>query len=360
MNGNDKKIHLNMDDAGYKQGQNRVIDMDSPEYARGEYDVGDILVDRNLGLEIVVTDEKSGRPEPEPLPIVGAERMLQVLQRVKTPLDFVLPGIRARSVASLIGAGGTGKSMLALQLALYVATGIDTIGIETIHRRMRSTPTHGAVAYISAEDDADILCNRLVDIISFFNLDDKIDESDFVEKMRLHPIDRIMDITNPIIQDRIIKSVSDTRLCIIDTLRTFNALDENNAKEMTDLINAMKKIIAETGTTILFLHHTNKSSALSGNADTQQAIRGSSVLTDNIRCQINLSVMDKTEAKEYGVSEEFRKEYMKISYSKVNYVKPIEDLWCKRGPGGVLQPTNLVKLPPNANNGKKDRDSATV
>ena len=46
----------------------------------------------------------------------------------------------------LAGDGGTGKSILALQLAVAVATGTEWIGLR---------PMEGVVLYVSAEDDVD-------------------------------------------------------------------------------------------------------------------------------------------------------------------------------------------------------------
>ena len=39
-------------------------------------------------------------------------------------LDFVLPGLTADTVGTLIGPGGMGKTMLELQLAILLATGL--------------------------------------------------------------------------------------------------------------------------------------------------------------------------------------------------------------------------------------------
>lgn len=63
--------------------------------------------------------------------------------------------IPARTVTLLGGDGGTGKSLLALQLAVATATGRPWIGREVIS---------GGVVYISAEDDRDELHRRIADI----------------------------------------------------------------------------------------------------------------------------------------------------------------------------------------------------
>jgi RecA-family ATPase len=57
-----------------------------------------------------------------------------------------------RTVTLLYGDGGTGKSLLALQLAAATALGVKWIGLQ---------PAHGPVLYLSAEDDLDELHRRL-------------------------------------------------------------------------------------------------------------------------------------------------------------------------------------------------------
>lgn len=367
MNG-DKKIHLNMDDAGYKQGQNRVIDMNSPEYDNYKPRAGDILVDPRLDLEIVVEPEKPPVEEQDvyhlPMDDFDIEHRKIAWDKKKVPIDWVLPGIRAGSIASLIGAGGAGKSMLALQMSLYVALGVDTLDLGALHKRMRSTPTHGSVIYFSGEDDQVTVTNRLSDI---FRVHEKrVKESgaefeDFVEKVDVKFMREIVDITNPRVQDALLPFIEDKRLCIIDTLRVFNRGNENDALEMAILISVLKNLALKTETTILFLHHTNKSAVLNGHAELQQAVRGSSVLTDNIRCQLNLFGMSKDEAKDYNINDEMRKNYLRLAYAKSNLSRGDDDLWFRRDEHtGVLCPVGLYKIPKDSAKGGKDEKAAVI
>ncbi|XEV12946.1 AAA family ATPase [Vibrio alginolyticus] len=45
------------------------------------------------------------------------------------PLDFVFPGFKSGAVGALVSPGGTGKTMLALQVAVTVATGADLLNL---------------------------------------------------------------------------------------------------------------------------------------------------------------------------------------------------------------------------------------
>jgi len=76
-----------------------------------------------------------------------------VPERVWTVRDLV-PG---RNVTILGGDGGTGKSLLAAQLACAVAGGWQWIGRDV---------AHGSAVYLSAEDDDDELHRRFADIVA--------------------------------------------------------------------------------------------------------------------------------------------------------------------------------------------------
>ena len=72
--------------------------------------------------------------------------------------EWLVPDlIPHRTVTLLSGDGGTGKSLLALQLAVAAATEGRWIGRDV---------TPGGVVYLSAEDDRDELHRRLADILA--------------------------------------------------------------------------------------------------------------------------------------------------------------------------------------------------
>jgi RecA-family ATPase len=135
-------------------------------------------------------------------------------------------------------------------------------------------------------------------------------------------------------------------LLILDTLRNFHSSDENNSTTMSVLIGYLRGIAARTNCAILFLHHTNKSSAINGQGDIQQASRGSSVLTDNTRWQAYLTGMTNEESEKFTNGDdqpigENRDYYVRFGISKQNYGSPFAERWFKRGKGGILEPIEL-------------------
>ena len=81
---------------------------------------------------------------------------------------------------------------------------------------------------------------------------------------------------------------------------------------------------------------------LKGDAMAQNAARGSSAFTDNVRWQMNMASMDKEQAKRYGLTRE-RGQYVQVSIPKNNYAPPFGELWLKRGKGGFLQAVELKR-----------------
>jgi len=248
------------------------------------------------------------------------------------PLDFVLPGMLAGTVGALIAPGGAGKSWFALEAAIALAGGPDFLGLAGM-----GINKTGDVLYLSAEDPALAIAHRL------YAVSDVV--QDKVERIAAHLeivslMGRVVDLSQKVWSDAVKKMAKGKRLVILDTLRRFHCADENNGGEMAGLLGILESIAGDTGASILFLHHAGKGSVLNGAGDIQQASRGSSVLTDNVRGgQINLACMTEAEAKAHGIAD--RASYVRVVQSKVNFGGRSLDRWLQRGDGGLLLPVSL-------------------
>jgi regulatory protein RepA len=276
--------------------------------------------------------------------------------------DYVLPGLISGTVGSIVSPGGQGKSMLALMLSCLVGGGIDLLELGTF-------PMGNAV-YLSAEDDADTLDERIFHIGSKLHSGQRencIEGVTTVDLTRCDP-DLINGEHAAAWRKAIEEAATGARLLILDTLRNFHSSDENNSTAMSQLMGYLRGIAARTRCTILFLHHTNKSAAINGQGDIQQASRGSSVLTDNIRWQAYLAGMTSEESEkftnEYGQTiGEDKGYYVRFGISKQNYGSPFTERWFKRSKGGVLEPVTLSAMTRKLDttdsrkkNGKKSND----
>lgn len=288
----------------------------------------------------------AGPAVPDWLDIAGA------LEHEPPPLDFVLPGYVSGSVGSIVAAGATGKTMLALQIAVHVSGGADTLELAGV---AGWTPTFGRVLYLSGEDPADVIAGRIHAIGGY--MPDADVRQRTAENLRIAPLVGYgARIDQGIWRSWIERESVDARLVIVDTLRRFHAADENDGGAMAELLAHLEHICRASSTSIVFLHHVSKASALNGAAGEQQASRGSSVLTDNVRWQSNLSTMSEKEAKAAGVPDDQRRRFVRLAFPKVNYGPPVADLWFQRERGGVLRPAPQIAAAaaaPAARAGKK-------
>lgn len=270
---------------------------------------------------------------------------IRALLNKKLPdLDFVLPGLLAGTVGSLIGAGGVGKSMFALQAAHCVACGADLLacGADLLGLGEQKL---GRAVYLSADDDADALHERLHAIGKLLTPEQRKEAG-----MNLTVLDWSMeapDLFNSVWVDSLEHLAQGARLLIIDPLRRFHLADENDSAQMSALMIALEVIAHRSKCAVVFLHGSTKSAAIS-RGDNQHAARGSSVLSDFVRWQSFLVQMTKDEAADKGVPEGQRASFVRFGVSKVNYAPPQDDVWLKRGDSGVLLPAKFGRAAPKA------------
>lgn len=303
-----------------------------------------MITNRNDDDHFLTDDDHFVEDLPEYIepkkPAIGGlfDNPLNVSQLHKTPpppRDYVLPSLPRGEVGALIAAGGVGKSMFILQCC-YAITGDnhDFIG----------NCGQGAATYLSFEDSRATIAERA------YNISRQMESLNLrsVEK-NLHIHDLSTTPQNIIDNGELIDAITSllisnkSRLCVIDTLSGIHKGDENSNPQMAALIGAFRRIAQGANCAVVFLHHMNKGSALNNLAEVQQASRGASSLTDNIRWQGYMSVMTEKEAEDYGVSVDERKMYVRFGISKINYGIPASDMWYQRNDFGVLYPAYLAK-----------------
>ena len=269
--------------------------------------------------------------------------MLQALTTDPAPLDFIWAGFLAGTVGTLFAPGATSKSFWALQAAIAVAAGVDTVGI---------TPGGcGRVVYLAAEDPTIILQHRLraISLGKGLSPDDAALAQERIDLLSL--VGQGLDLGDEEQRGELIEYCKGSRLVIIDTISRAHRLDENSNSEMSRLLMFLEMIAGQTGAAILFLHHTAKAMSRAGDGDQQHAARGAGALTDNARMGAALSRMTPGEAermidKDLGsvepIGPDSRARYVRMSIPKNNYAAPIPDRWYRRDAGGVLTPVELT------------------
>jgi len=127
--------------------------------------------------------------------------------------------------------------------------------------------------------------------------------------------------------DELKKIAEGQKLVVVDTLRRVHSADENKAGQMSTLLQVFEVIAKETGAAFLLVHHTGKAQGSNS--------RGSSVLYDNVRYQINLEAMQEKEARALGIAN--YKRAVKLVNTKSNYGPLEQDKVLYRIDHGILR-----------------------
>lgn len=205
-----------------------------------------------------------------------------VCQPAPDHYDNVLPGLLAGTVGAIVAPGGVGKSWIAAQVLLQIATGKDLLGLGDMKP--------GAVAYLNAEDDMTAIRIRLWHLLRTLGpaVSALQPQEGYGPLFRMEALlgcaPCLLDAdgnNDKFWVDYVWRAASGRRLMILDTLRKFHRADENSSAAMTDLTNLLDRIARDTGCAILFCHHSNKLAMADGRGDEAGASRGSSALVDS-------------------------------------------------------------------------------
>ena len=286
---------------------------------------------------------------------------LRIAFDLTTPLpelDFILPGLLAGTVGMITAPGGTGKTFWMIQAAISIASYQQKI---PFFGGVWDTPKNGGrVVLLLAEDPLNILAHRVRSIGKWLSTSYDIPKltENLQENLEIHsligyqpclmgsdgkPDERWLDMLK--------RTAEGTRLLGIDPLRRWHRGNEVDNGMMMYLIQLMEGIAKDSGCTILFSHHVNKLSMISGTGGEQGAARGASALTDGVRWQLNLTKMNKEEASKLSIAEDQRGHYVRMDISKSNYGNPLEPVWLRKEAGGVL--TKAIFANTNRNENKE-------
>jgi len=282
------------------------------------------------------------QPNESEFELIPASRLLATPppQREWVIKDFLPKKI----VASVIAAGGTGKSFLAMHIAVSVSSGSSLFG-----KYLPTSPSK--VIFISGEDDANELKRRLHKVAT--NLPVNVNQN--VEK-NLHFIDLAdsfelftersskgeVSITK--VPEKICSQIKaivgdEVGLVIIDPISRFRGGEENLAADTTRFVQALQQIRDRLNTCVMTLHHVNKQSG--GNGATQNNARGSSAFIDGVRLVYQLNPLSDQELRHYGDVVNLPK-LLNLQSVKSNYGRPIEPMLLARCDDGTLELFNAV------------------
>jgi predicted ATP-dependent serine protease len=153
-------------------------------------------------------------------------------------IDGILP---ASSLSAIYGPPNIGKSVIALDLAMSIATGLPWLGREV--RR-------GSTIYVGAEGNKSAFKARR--------------RAWKQTKHITHPLPAALLLPEPVLLtkdevDRLIASLPPSvALIVIDTLAVCLDGDENATKDMRATMVQARRIVRQTDAAVLLIHHTDK------------------------------------------------------------------------------------------------------
>jgi hypothetical protein len=227
-----------------------------------------------------VPAEPASRNPDQPLPTVVAATLASGNPPPRQFLDAacLLP---ARNVTLLSGDGGTGKSLLALQLALATSTASNWIGIEV---------SSGPVVYLSAEEDQDETHARLAEICN-------AEEIDLAEAFTLNMIfmpgqDAVLAhedkgarlVTTPLFR-RLAATLEgiEPALLVLDNLADVFGGNENSRTLAKHFIGILRSLAIRHDCTVLLLGHPSLTGLNSGSGSS-----GSTAWSNSVRSRLYL------------------------------------------------------------------------
>lgn len=260
--------------------------------------------------------ERSGRFGPPAEPEVPARKLPTFLasdlagKPVPVRQWHVETMIPSGTVTLLFGDGGTGKSLLSLQLAVATAARQSWLGLETMG---------GRALYLSAEDDTDELHRRLADIVAASG-DLDLSELHDLEIVPLAGEDAVL--AAPTKKGGMIEATPlwtaleaeavafEPTLIVADTLADVFGGDENVRAQARQFIGMMKGIAILTGAAVVVLAHPSLSGLASGSGTS-----GSTGWSNSVRSRLYFSrVRD-------GDNQESDPDARVLEVKKANYAR---------------------------------------
>lgn len=231
------------------------------------------------------------------------------------PRQWHVPGwIPANTVTLLAGDGGTGKSTLALQLAIATATGGSWLG-EAVRE--------GPVFYLAAEDDCDELWRRLDEITTGLGI--KMSDLDHLHLKPLADDNALLAIegnNGQVEHTPLWSSVWNEVRKIQPTLIVFDSLadvfggNENVRSQVREFVGMKRRLALEVGGAVVSIAHPSLSGISSGSGTS-----GSTAWNNSVRSRLYF-----TESRDPDIRL--------LSHMKANYGRRQSDIRLRREAGG--------------------------
>jgi len=247
-------------------------------------------------------------PQAEQEPLFTSADTLK--ERELVPLNWLINSmIPSGTVTLLSGDGGSGKSLLALNLAISVASGGKL-------KWLNYTPEQGSALYIGAEDDMNEI-HRRINRMTMNNFDLAYADLADLHIASLANRDALLSIVDPKtntlypspLYQQIVTKVDAERpsLVVLDTLADLFPANENDRASARQFIGQLRKMAVDFDTTVVLLSHPSLSGMASGSGTS-----GNTAWSNSVRSRL---YMQRIQEDGYEADKTARK----LTVMKSNY-----------------------------------------
>jgi len=272
--------------------------------------------------------QKSRQTEAPQLPRLDPkDGRFVFLDQPPAPRPYVVHGmIIAGKSAVLAALGGMSKTQLLMQMAICVALGLQFAGMKCATR---------CVVLLLGEEDSDEIARRFSAIATMLKLSDE-QKALAQQRILAYPMNGLdMRLTagasgglestgfsNEIIA--VCNRLQETTgipvgLIGLDHLTLLHGGGLNVAEDAARSMLQVNRIAAETGSAVLVLAHSPKSS-ISAEGASAADVAGSATFVNMARAAFTMRTMDLAESKRYGIEADSRSNYVALHTVKGNYI----------------------------------------
>lgn len=314
-----------------------------------------------------IADDFDDLPMPEEEAKPFFMDMADMLADEAPPREWhVADWIPAKTVHMLAGDGGSGKSLLGIQLAVATGTGGEWLG--------HDVTKPGVALYYGAEDDRDELHRRFADVCRGLEVDPTkhrgrvLLRSAVAEDTVFATVAKDGKVQATPVLKRMEREIAAAKpsLVVLDTLANLHALDPNSQEQAKAFVGLLIGMAQRHGCTFVLLAHPSRSGMATGDGDGfsvgwSNAVRSRSYLAaDKDNPEINVLSIKKAnygkrglEMKmqwEAGVFVKVSNEYVDASRAKYVFIEILERMasqhtYFSNNPGTNYAPSRFAEEP---------------
>jgi len=257
-----------------------------PECEPGNFDINDLFLRDGFDTVQALLDAAVEPPKPEPL--LKPVSIFDLFTNPSPPPEFAWDGYLPFGEVSLYGAhGGTGKSTVALMLAVCAALGRPLFGVDTVQSK---------VLFVSLEDSVRIVRNRLASICRAWLIDpeqlrDRLAVVDGTQNPELFSTDdrKAGDVTSSFVEMRNRVQTEGFDLVLIDNASDAFSGDEIVRRQVRAFIRSLKLMAQSANCAVVLLAHINAVSARAKKSESGQDFSGSTAWHNSVRSRLFMS-----------------------------------------------------------------------